>query len=153
MPNYIIPDTDEHKEEPQSKQDAFKLKLKMEREQEEKMLEKRQAEEALMRAMKSRGLTSIPIPTPTPKPKKKRVYKKRVKKVSKENTPPPSPPKSPSPELKLPVYHTKIEVNEFNKFKVDYIRAQIFHCKDKRRKTIYENALTKYDMSNYNNLK
>tara|TARA_R110002126_G_scaffold75953_1_gene189487 strand:+ start:1237 stop:1539 length:303 start_codon:yes stop_codon:yes gene_type:complete len=46
----------------------------------------------------------------------------------------------------LPCYQKKIEVNEFNKYKVDYIKKQIYHCKDLQRKLIYENALTKYNI-------
>ena len=144
----IIPDTEEHKEQPVM--NDFKLRIAAERKAEAEELEKKQMEEAVMRGLKSRGLTSIPIPKPTPKPKKTR--KKRAKKVKKEIISLKIEPIVKSPP-KLPVYNHQLEVNEFNKFKVDYIRKQIYHCKDARRKEIYVNALTKYDMTNYHNLK
>ncbi len=154
----IIPDTDEHKEQPQTEQNAFKLRIAAERKAEAEELEKRQQQEEVMRGLKSRGLTSIPIPTPKPKPKQKKEPKpKKTKKPRKKK----SPKKTISLKIepivksppKLPVYNHQVEVNEFNKFKVDYIRKQIYHCKDARRKEIYVNALTKYDMTNYHNLK
>lgn len=140
----IIPDTDEHKEQPVQEQNAFKLRIAAERKAEAEELEMRQAEEEAMR-------TVVKQPS-----KPKRKYKKRVKKEKKEPVMKPICLKIEPMELKprqLPVYHNQVEVNEFNKFKVDYIRKQIHFCKDKRRKEIYVNALNKYDMTNYHNLK
>lgn len=50
---------------------------------------------------------------------------------------------------KLPVYNVKIEVDEFNKHKVDWIRRKIHYTKDPDQKSIYVNALTKYNLEGY----
>lgn len=136
---YILPSpVDDEKENnlQSSKQLAFKARIAAERKAEAEELEQQLAEEALMRAMKSKPVVE----------KQKRKYKKRIKKVE--------PCKAISVKvvpvevvkLILPVYYQKIEVNEFNQHKVDYIKRQIFFCKDPKRKMIYENALTKYNL-------
>ncbi len=145
--NTVLPfPTDEHKEQPVPERNAFKLRIAAERKAEAEALAKREEEEAVERGEKK----SAPKPKKVKKEKKPR--KTRAKKVKKE---PISLKIIPvvKKQIKLPVYQGKVEVNEFNKFKVDYIRKQIHHCKDKERKAIYENALTKYDMTNYHNLK
>ena len=123
----------------------FKLRIAAERKAEAEALEKQQLQEAILRGE---------IEKKTNKPKKeKKPRKKRVKKVKKA---PISLTINSFPivikKRKLPVYTHQVEVNEFNKFKVDYIRKQIHHCKDKDRKAIYENALNKYDLTNYHKL-
>ncbi len=139
----IIPDTDEHKEQPVQEQNAFKLRIAAERKAEAEELEMRQAKEALWRSEK----TNPKKEKKAKKPRKKRVKKEKKKPISLKIVPVDTKPR------KLPVYHHQVEVNEFNKFKVDYIRKQIHHCKDAERKKIYVNALNKYDMTNYHNLK
>jgi len=155
----LQPFTDEHKSQPIAEQNAFKLRIAAERKAEEEELKQRQKEEALMRANNTsfdnsllkkmikteEAVEKVKKVKKTRKPRKKRVKKEKKEPISLKIVQP--------KKLVLPVYHSKIEVNEFNKHKVDYIRKQIHFCKDKRRKTIYENALTKYDLSNYNNLK
>ena len=143
-----IPDTEEHKEEPLDSKRNLKFKARIAAER------KAEAEELKLREEKEKCIVKYFKPKPVcPKPKRK--YKKRVKKENKvEKKPLISLKILPiKKELKLPVYKTKIEVNEFNKFKVDYIRKQAFLCKDKERKMIYQNALLKYDLSNYNPFK
>lgn len=149
MSNWVL-DTDEHKEQQlDSKKNLdFKARIAAERLAEEKELEKRQAEEQLMMALQMKPIEKIV----EIKVKKTRKPRKPRAKKSKSKSPTPEP-TQPINLNKLPVYHNKVEVNEFNKFKVDYIKRQIHFCKDAKRKAIYVNALTKYDLSNYNNLK
>ncbi len=47
---------------------------------------------------------------------------------------------------KHPVYKVKIEVNEYNKHKIDWIHRKIHFTKDPDQKSIYVNALTKYNV-------
>lgn len=143
----IIPYTEEHKEQPVAEQNAFKLRIAAERKAEEEELKSRQEKEKLMREGKVEK-------TKAPKPKRK--YKKKKSKKEKKVDAKPLMSLKILPikkEIKLPFYKTKIEVNEFNKFKVDYIKKQAFLCKDPERKMIYKNALLKYNMDDYEKLR
>ena len=73
------------------------------------------------------------------KPRKKRVKKEKklVKKVLTEEE---------IVEKRKTQYSCKIKVDKFNQFKVDYIQRRIHFENDAKKKAIYVQALTKYDV-------